>query len=325
MLRAETDISRPYFLVLDEMNLSHVERYFADILSAIESDEAIPLYEGPQRYEQPDAPDGTAGVPDSRRAIPRELKLPKNLFIIGTVNVDETTYQFSPKVLDRANVIEFRMGEEDMRRFLEKPEKPKLDDLAGLGEPFGPAFVQAAQEDVALENPIKSAFAAEMNRFFATLKKHNGEFGYRTAHEAARFVHFYRILGDHPTDNLQSPDKDFDQASGEFKPAASGQTWFDAAMDAVVIQKLLPKLHGSRAKLESLLIDLALLCAWDAATHGAKLAQNDGEKKSAKSSAALLAEFEKEPGKARYPRSFEKLTRMLEKLRRDQFVSFSEA
>ncbi|MEE1150468.1 MAG: hypothetical protein UH242_05870, partial [Methanobrevibacter sp.] len=81
---AEDDPENPYFLILDEMNLSHVERYFADFLSAIESGEKIPLY----------------GNNDT-------LTLPNNLFIIGTVNVDETTYMFSPKVLDRANTIEF--------------------------------------------------------------------------------------------------------------------------------------------------------------------------------------------------------------------------
>ena len=81
---AEDDSENPYFLILDEMNLSHVERYFADFLSAIESGEEIPLY----------------GNND-------KLTLPDNLFIIGTVNVDETTYMFSPKVLDRANTIEF--------------------------------------------------------------------------------------------------------------------------------------------------------------------------------------------------------------------------
>lgn len=73
----------PHFLILDEMNLSHVERYFADLLSATESNEGIPLYEGDAR---------TSGGQE----IPCKLKLPENLFIIGTVNVDETTYLFSP-------------------------------------------------------------------------------------------------------------------------------------------------------------------------------------------------------------------------------------
>ena len=326
ILRAREDEKQPYFLILDEMNLSHVERYFADILSAIESEEPIPLYEGAMRYASKEAEAGeTASM---ERPIPAQLKLPKNLFILGTVNVDETTYQFSPKVLDRANVLEFRMTEKDMARFLESPGKPDLDELAGLGAEFGPAFVAAAQEKVVLEDPMRTAFAAEMTRFFEVLKGHNAEFGYRTAHEAARFVHFFRVLGEHPEADLRAPDKEFDPAIGEFK-AVDGRTWFDAAMDAVVIQKLLPKLHGSRSKLETLLIDLALLCAWDAATHAAKSAPaEDDKKKSGKSPGTLLAEFEgenKSGAKARYPRSFEKLQRMLRKLRRDQFVSFSEA
>src|SRR5947199_3810228 len=72
----------PHFLILDEMNLSHVERYFADLLSAIESHERIPLYAGnPRRL--------------SGKELPRSLDVPSNLFILGTVNIDETTYMFS--------------------------------------------------------------------------------------------------------------------------------------------------------------------------------------------------------------------------------------
>ena len=109
VLRAELKADLPHFLILDEMNLSHVERYFADMLSAIESDEAIPLYEG--NYDDPNTWRSTS----TKKKIPPKVKLPKNLFVIGTVNVDETTYMFSPKVLDRANVIEFRVESEDMK------------------------------------------------------------------------------------------------------------------------------------------------------------------------------------------------------------------
>jgi 5-methylcytosine-specific restriction enzyme B len=72
------------------MNLSHVERYFADFLSVMESGDVIKLYSGTSRMSSDD------------KAIPQEITWPKNLFIIGTVNIDETTYMFSPKVLDRA-------------------------------------------------------------------------------------------------------------------------------------------------------------------------------------------------------------------------------
>lgn len=97
IIKADSDKEKPYFLVLDEMNLSHVERYFADFLSAMESRNSKLRLHG-----------AAAGLMANTITVPHELALPNNLFIIGTVNVDETTYMFSPKVLDRANVIEFR-------------------------------------------------------------------------------------------------------------------------------------------------------------------------------------------------------------------------
>jgi 5-methylcytosine-specific restriction protein B len=90
ILRARDDAARPYFLILDEMNLSHVERYFADTLSAIESGEPIALHS---------ATEDLSGGDGDTLPVPPRLTLPKNLFIVGTVNVDETTYMFSPKVL----------------------------------------------------------------------------------------------------------------------------------------------------------------------------------------------------------------------------------
>src|SRR5690606_12776113 len=81
IIQANSHPNLPYFLILDEMNLSHVERYFADFLSAMESKEGIPLQ--PHKAEN---------------GVPEKLEIPKNLFIIGTVNIDETTNMFSPKV-----------------------------------------------------------------------------------------------------------------------------------------------------------------------------------------------------------------------------------
>ena len=105
MIEANRNSNKPYFLILDEMNLSHVERYFADFLSIMESGDSIKLYSGADRLDSASHP------------IPKEIGWPKNLFIIGTVNIDETTYMFSPKVLDRANVIEFRITPEEMKNF----------------------------------------------------------------------------------------------------------------------------------------------------------------------------------------------------------------
>ncbi|MFJ9990428.1 McrB family protein [Pseudomonas putida] len=91
LLQAASDPSRPYTLVLDEMNLAHPEQYMAALLSAMETGDAIVLH---------NEPDELGGVPD-------RLPYPSNLLLIGTVNMDETTHGLSDKVLDRAAVIEF--------------------------------------------------------------------------------------------------------------------------------------------------------------------------------------------------------------------------
>ena len=97
-----------WFVILDEMNLAHVEYYFADLLSVMESgrDEDGWTRE-PLRLGYPDEAEGN--LP------PRELKLPPNLYIVGTVNVDETTHAFSPKVLDRAFTLE--LTDVDFRQY----------------------------------------------------------------------------------------------------------------------------------------------------------------------------------------------------------------
>ncbi len=312
MLNAVAQPDLPHFLILDEMNLSHVERYFADILSAIESGEPIPLYEGPERFLDK----------DQKQPVPGKLTLPDNLFIIGTVNVDETTYMFSPKVLDRANVIEFRMDSAELGGFLKNPKKPDIKDLDGQGAEYGPAFVQAARSKVDVPAEAKAGFESEMLLLFQVLQEHGAEFGYRVAHESARFLHFYRELGG------------FAEADEARALERLGE-WFDDAMDAVIVQKLLPKLHGSRGKLEGLLWALGVVCAWD---RGALPASDQAAGLLAVCKLAGLAEDESkyspqsiqkqtiEAGRpVRYKASFDKILRMQKKLERDQFASFAEA
>ncbi|MES2074379.1 MAG: hypothetical protein V4462_02065 [Pseudomonadota bacterium] len=91
LLRASADPTRPYTVVLDEMNLSHPEQYLAPLLSAMETGDDIELH----TFDE-----DISGVP------PR-LAYPSNLLIIGTVNMDETTHGLSDKILDRAAVLEF--------------------------------------------------------------------------------------------------------------------------------------------------------------------------------------------------------------------------
>ena len=226
ILRAENDPARPYFLILDEMNLSHVERYFADILSAIESGEEIALHSAAENLK--------ASVGDTL-TVPPKIRLPENLFIIGTVNVDETTYMFSPKVLDRANVIEFRATADDIAAFLEAPSKVDMEALATKGAAFGSAFVAEASAVASLDGTTATELKARLAEIFGALAPIGAEFGFRTAYEITRFTHFHAKL--------------------------TGEGWqFKDALDAQVLQKLLPKLHGSERKLGPVLKALEAFC-----------------------------------------------------------------
>ena len=114
----------PYFLCLDEMNLAPVEQYFAEYLSVIESrklneDGTIttdPIIKPEDTQEYHDLIGKLFG--DEERLKGATLTIPQNLFVVGTVNMDETTFSFSRKVLDRAMTIE--LNEVDLHGGLEK-------------------------------------------------------------------------------------------------------------------------------------------------------------------------------------------------------------
>jgi len=227
LLRATADKDKPHFLILDEMNLSHVERYFADFLSAMESNNAPVSLHGVAA--------GLALDGATTLTVPAQIKLPPNLFIIGTVNVDETTYMFSPKVLDRANVIEFRATAEQMAAFLDNPTGINLKELEKQGVPFATAFVQRALADADIAaltddagNPLSLQLKSDLIALFVALMGVGAEFGFRSAKEIARFIVIHKEL--------------------------SGPSWsYQDALDAQALQKLIPKLHGSARKLSSVL------------------------------------------------------------------------
>lgn len=215
LIEANENPNKPYFLILDEMNLSVVERYFADFLSAMESKKLIALWKG-----------------ESER-VPHEIKLPKNLYIIGTINVDETTYMFSPKVLDRANVIEFKIAANEMETFLQND--PIVDRSACHSACAGMAEDFLTRTKNCATGADTDKIQVALNGFFKELKTVNAEFGYRTANEIYRYINNVgEELGNH------------------------------GAIDTAILQKLLPKLHGSRKKLAPVLSALWKLCFKDA-------------------------------------------------------------
>jgi 5-methylcytosine-specific restriction protein B len=262
--KASLDDKKPYFLILDEMNLSHVERYFADFLSAMESGEAIPLH-----------------TIEDHEYVPNNIVLPKNLFIIGTVNIDETTYMFSPKVLDRANTIEFRVNEEDLTTYFDSKIKLDMDLLKSYGISMAENFVDIATDE---SNKDFDKIKVELLYFFTELKKSGAEFGYRTASEIGRLIQKLEELGEKGDDLL----------------------------DIAIMQKLLPKLHGSRSKLSKILITLGNLCLNDSIDSKTKYFDQ-------------LNDIDFTESNIKYKLSFEKIVRMYKNALDNGFTSYAEA
>ncbi len=139
IFRAYAYPNTPFFLCLDEMNLAPVEQYFAEFLSAMESlkptDEKDT--EGAGEFTSDPVIDLNAEQDTNLYELGCEwtkaydwfkshgFTIPKNLFVVGTVNMDETTCQFSRKVLDRAMTIE--MTEASFADY-GKVEEPKYED-----------------------------------------------------------------------------------------------------------------------------------------------------------------------------------------------------
>jgi 5-methylcytosine-specific restriction protein B len=164
------------------------------------------------------------------------------------------------------------------------------------------AFVDAAQNPVTVPVDVKAAYDTEMLLLFKTLQGHGAEFGYRTAYETARFIYFYKLLGHHP-DGVTA--------------------WFPGAFDCVVLQKLLPKLHGSRAKLGPVLKKLWFLCVNDTAgrsTEPLKAAEEAARSTDKNAEPSVIV-----PAGAPYPLSAEKIGRMWRLLSENGFASFAEA
>lgn len=177
--RANEDEYNDYIVILDEMNLSHVERYFADFLSALES-----------RSKEIKLPDGTTVV------------WSKNLKIIGTVNIDETTYMFSPKVLDRANVIEMngKIPSEYINSVKDSEEK----------------MYKSIKDEIWFDGYVKM-----LDKIYESVKY---DFGFRVIDEVSQYIKTNTEL--------------------------FGEDSFEEYFDEQICQKILPKLHGSKASLK---------------------------------------------------------------------------
>ena len=222
LLKALETPGKPHFLILDEMNLSHVERYFADFLSSMESKEPLKLHDSAEPLKTED------GI-----SIPGKIAYPNNIFVIGTVNIDETTYMFSPKVLDRAHVIEFKVTWEEITSGLEGVVP---SEFPALSPEQVEEFMRVSQlTEKALPEKDHKLLTEVLEDLHAALEGTRFVFAHRTARECLNFVASAQAL-----------------ANADIVTPQDTKNLIDLA----ILQKALPKLNGASGSLSKVLEDL---------------------------------------------------------------------
>ena len=246
MVKAIQDPETPYFLCLDEMNLAPVEQYFAEYLSVVESrkrqedgtitTDPIVDYSNTEEYQSliyqlfPDDD-------DLRKAFLTEeggmrLSIPNNLIVIGTVNMDETTFSFSRKVLDRAMTIE--MNEVDLKGGLES----RHDNIGKLG---AAELIGTAVEGVDVYGDYKDVCDTAIHYLQAINDKLEGtpfKIAYRTRNEALLYV----------VNNLPyNKDEKGEELSQEYIIAR--------ALDEITNMKILSRIEGDETKVSKAFLE----------------------------------------------------------------------
>lgn len=266
----------PHFLIFDEMNLSHVERYFAPFLSLMEAAGILDAESGVSLIGADDLKLITAVLeadsPGSRESAAatamlaegRDFILPPNLFFIGTVNIDETTYMFSPKVLDRAHVIELNA------------ERPS-DYLLARVRPEPGGTINIGQADIALKRgidaretqkysvsnpstildeliaagfagdelePIRAGIITALDGTYDLISPVGFAFGYRIVKEVFIYITEWMMA----------------KLAGGVDKAVILASWQEG-LDSALLQKVLPKIHGNRRALSDSLRALSAFYA----------------------------------------------------------------
>lgn len=262
----------PFFVCMDEMNLAPVEQYFAEFLSVLESRKLIdgkitsePLIKADifKKYESTlkaeifnTAKRNPSSYGNSTEVIAElyadfnniydrlkedGLRIPSNLIVVGTVNMDETTHQFSRKVIDRAMTIEMNIedAETPFKDFFEGGDTLHYFDNPQPRESFLPKVVQAADALAQLKEEDAEYLKANVPALLFNLNKAlDGtpfKIAYRVQNELV--LYFYSLR--------------------EEKPDNDAETLLASAMDSILMMKVLPRIEGDEDLLEKPLKALA--------------------------------------------------------------------
>lgn len=223
-------------------------------------------------------PQGELWVTDDELSL---IAVPSNLFIIGTVDLTETLHDFPMKFLSRANALELRVTTDDLSIEARRPSNcpPGSQELVKR-------FLETSRVVEPLRNheDAINIFARNLRIVHSLLQEGRFEFGQKTFSEAVRFAHMFFDAGQ------EDPFK---------------------ALDLQVLQRILPRLQGTKKQLEPTLSALGQFC------HEGK-----GEQKSLGRGARPFEPLQHSPADSRLPRSFERICRMTKSLRKEGFARF---
>lgn len=242
--RAWEEQDVPYFLCLDEMNLAPVEQYFAEYLSVVESrkaDEKGNITTDPilKKSKEDWYRILTVELTDDDEVRNRFLEdgicIPQNLIVVGTVNMDETTFSFSRKVLDRAMTIE--MNEVDLSGGLDN----KYEQIGRLG---AEELIGNAVEGVDIYSKYKGVCDTAIDYLQRINDKLEGtpfKIAYRTRNEALLYV----------VNNLPYRQDDDLEEGEELKE----EYVIARALDEITNMKILSRIEGDETKVSKAFLE----------------------------------------------------------------------
>lgn len=233
----------PYFLCLDEMNLAPVEQYFAEYLSVIESRKAISggaittdpiLKKSKEDWYRVLTSELTDDDEIRDRFLEDGICIPQNLIVVGTVNMDETTFSFSRKVLDRAMTIE--MNEVDLTGGLNN----KYEQIGKLG---AAELIGNAVEGVDIYSKYKGVCDTAIEYLQKVNDKLEGtpfKVAYRTRNEVLLYV----------VNNLP-----YNQIEGDDESTYKEEFVIARALDEITNMKILSRIEGDETKVSKTFLD----------------------------------------------------------------------
>ena len=228
-------MDNPFFLILDNMNESRVEHYLSEILSAWETGEAVPLHTDDDiaQYQE----------------IPRELSIPSNLFIIGTLKSGETAGRLSRAILDKANVIDLEsLAPADYLSLAERPRTFTRDlDFQGttMANHLKPEDIRKLMRGVCPADDggchVLDTLTGRLDLIARILEASGFSLGFRVMNDILRYVYL----------SWETLDK----------PLAFSE-WADA-LDVQIVQRILPGIQGSSAMVGMAVSCLFCACFFD--------------------------------------------------------------